>query len=230
MLNSQSRLLAIDPSLTSTGWALFSVADGNPTDIGLVKAATPKLVLSERLQKLQEEVEILLDSLRLGAGDILICEGPAHLVLNPQSAIKVEHVRGIFETTARSRRVVVPGRLNPRTVQSEILGLRGKQRPRAEVKASAQIVGDRLYGAFLRERLLSNTADGMSKSGKISQDIIDALLIGTVAVARAKHCAQCSIDLLSAFSLPFQNPRGRSRKMNGRGWRDLAQGKVGEWT
>lgn len=140
-------------------------------------------------------------------GDVLLCEGPAPLVRNPQSALKVEGVRGIFEAVARAEGLLVPGRLNPRTVQTELLGMRGRQLARAEVKAWARATAMRLYGDVLQEML------GAPHERKtISQDILDALLIGTVAATRIQLAVRGQQPIESAF-LP--SARGGSRHSGG---------------
>ena len=196
-------LLAIDPSLRSTGWVLFAADSGEPGCGGIIVPPGSKIPLAHRLDFLQEQVEALLARLELGPGDILICEGPAPLVHNPISALKVERVRGIFESVARMRGVSVPGRVNPRTVQTELLGMRGKQLAREEVKAWARETAARLYGERLEK--LNLNPDGTPSVKPISQDIVDALLIGTLAISRIKICLQTGSELSTAFL-----PRGRS--------------------
>jgi hypothetical protein len=66
----------------------------------------------------------------------MVCEA-ATTVRDPHNALKVETVRAMFESVARGRLVGVPGRINPRSVQFEVMGLSGKQLPRAEVKDMA---------------------------------------------------------------------------------------------
>ena len=201
-------LLAVDPSLTCSGWALFSLADGLPRAVGVIAPPGPELALATRIELLQRRVELLLGGFNLGAGDLLVCEGPAPLVLNPQSALKVEGVRGVFETVARSRGVTVPGRLNPRTVQSELLGMKGKQLDRRTVKEWARAAAIQLYGSRL-DKLLEqqNQAEcdeeaGPPKGGakkKLSQDAIDALLIGAVAVGRCQLSATSGLPVEVVF-------------------------------
>lgn len=181
---SQKYLLAVDPSLTCSGWALFSLRTAQPEAVGFIRGLGASVPLSERMAKYQSDVALLLERLQLGQGDYLICEGPAPLVKNPQSAIKVEGVRGLFETLARGFGMSVPGRVNPRTIQSELMGLRGKQLKREIVKESARITVSRLYGDLQRIRMI--VPDGVSTGEKARsvQDIVDALLIGTYAVKR----------------------------------------------
>lgn len=127
---------------------------------------------------------MLLERLQLGQGDYLICEGPAPLVKNPQSAIKVEGVRGIFETLARGFGVSVPGRVSPRTVQSELMGLRGKQLKRELVKESARTTVARLFGDLRAVKMIAPDGASPGDKSRAAQDIVDALLIGAYAVKR----------------------------------------------
>jgi Holliday junction resolvasome RuvABC endonuclease subunit len=123
-------LLAVDPSLTCSGWALFSIPNGSIVSVGKVRSDPPSVPMADRLRSLQDRVEGLLGHLNLGADDLLVCEA-ATTVKDPHNALKVETVRAMFEAVARARAVGVPGRVNPRSVQFEVMGLRGKQLPRA---------------------------------------------------------------------------------------------------
>jgi len=193
-----SRLLAVDPSLTASGWVLFSVADAQPLELGVLCPPGPKMNLADRYLVLQQEVQSLYSRLSLGINDVLVVEGPAPLVMNPNSALKVEGVRGIFESVARARKVAVPGRLNPRTVQTELLGMRGKQLSRKDVKEWARATAAQLFGDELLR--LSGNSDASVSYDSISQDIIDAILIGTLAVARVKNSCQIGQELTAAFA------------------------------
>lgn len=199
-----ARLVAIDPSLTASGWAVFCLKSRMPQVWGVLSPPGPEHSLELRLTELQKSVVDIFAKFDLDERDILVCEGPAPLVKNPLSSLKVERVRSIFEAAARARGVVVPGRLNPRTVQSELLGMRGKQLERKQVKAWAREVALRLYG---------NLLDGETR---ISQDVIDALLIGSLAVSRVNLAQRSQTALTDVFS-----ERSRSgdaqRRMSGRG-------------
>jgi hypothetical protein len=129
-----------------------------------------------------------------------VCEGPAPVSLNPSSSIKVEQVRSMFETLARAFNILVPGRLNPRTVQSELLSLRGKQLPRNEVKQIARTVVNQLF---------------KFEDKNISQDVIDAILIGVLARNKIIHSNKTGHTI---FNL-FEGGRGSTRNKNGRGLR-----------
>lgn len=217
-------LLAVDPSLTSTGWACFSLHDGQPFASGLVTPPGPKVSLPHRMSVLQSAVTSIITGLGCQSGDVLICEGPAPLVKNPQSAIKVEGVRGVFEAVARSVGMDVPGRLNPRTVQSELLGMRGKQLGRQEVKAWARETANRLFNQKFADIVPPSCR---TKDGTVSQDIIDALLIGAVAVSRVQVALKAGVSLDSAFAPSGRSTRGYRGSASGRetgrktGWSEL---------
>src|SRR5690606_7250972 len=119
------------------------------------------------------------ESLSLSGNDVLICESQTTM-RDPRAAFKVEQVRGIFETVARSRSLHVPGRINPRSVQSEVMGLRGKQLARAVVKDTAVHIVKSVYGPALEAIGFSADADNLARN----QDIVDAILIGSLAVTR----------------------------------------------
>ncbi len=171
---TESRLLSVDPSLCSSGWVLFKLPSAQILAAGTV-TSDYELDLNQRLRDLQSRITSIFSSLQLNSNDFLVCEGPAPIMLNPKTAIKVEQVRGIFETIARSYQIAVPGRINPRSVHIELLGLRGKQTERKIVKNLARQTALTIYRPQL-------TRLGMSDD--ISQDIIDALLVGTLAISR----------------------------------------------
>ena len=175
-----SRLIAIDPSLTCSGWALFSLKTKKLLGVGKIRSMPPALALAERLDDLQRKVCRVFDELALAADDILICESPT-AVLDPGGAFKVERVRGIFEVVARERGIRVPGRINPRTVQREIMGLKGKQISRTQVKQTAVEVVYRLYGSELGKLgLVSNGSKELHRH----QDIVDAVLVGSLGLVK----------------------------------------------
>ena len=181
-------LLTVDPSLTCSGWALFAINSGTLCGVGKIKSLKPQFALSERYNQLQLQIMGLLDQIKFGDQDILVCEAPTTMK-DPKAAIKVEQVRGIFETLARDRGALVPGRLNPRTVHSELLGFKGKQAARKIVKEAASSVAHRLF----KEQL---SKIGFKNEEPISrhQDIVDALLIGSVILSRIKRSYAASID------------------------------------
>jgi Holliday junction resolvasome RuvABC endonuclease subunit len=196
------KLLAIDPSLTRCGWALFDCENAQPLLCDILDPPGTELALSVRYDILQQQVSELVDGLELSSGDFLITEGPAPLVKNPESALRVERVRSIFEAVGRSYSLRVAPRLNPRTVQSELLGLKGKQLPRKVVKEIAHETARQLYPNFFTER-------------KLSQDAVDALLIGSLAVARVQLHLKTGVELSSLF----QPKPARGSRERFSGWR-----------
>lgn len=201
-MNKSTKLLAIDPSLTQSGWAIFSLASQKILDFGVIKSVGTSSPLINRLVDLQEKILALLEKHFLCAEDFLICEGPAPITLNPSSSIKVEQVRGIFETLARDRGVKVLNRLNPRTVQNELLGIKGKQLPRKEVKSVARSV----FSSFYPELVKANP--------KIEQDSVDAILIGTLAQARIVQNIKLGIPVEKIFEqIPYSGRKQFGRNM-----------------
>lgn len=184
-------LLAIDPSLTCSGWALFNASSGGLLGVGKIKSLKPTFSLAIRYKDLQRQIAQLFESIKLGDSDLLVCEAPTTMK-DPKAAFKVEQVRGIFETLARQRGTLVPGRLNPRTVQFEILGLKGKQLKRIIVKQTACSVAVHLHKDAL-QRIGFKDTENISKH----QDIVDALLIGSVVLARIKRLAHAKEPLTS---------------------------------
>jgi len=201
-------LLAVDPSLTCSGWALFSIDDGRIRSVGKVKSDPPSLSMGERLRTLQERIEALIDRLQLGESDIVVCEA-ATTVKDPHNALKVESVRAIFESVARSRSISVPGRINPRSVHHEVMGLSGKQLPRAEVKLAARRTVEYLYADELAKIGFPQTS--LTKH----QDIVDAILLGRLGVMRVRSAADGGLPMETMFA----HGEGPQR----RGWRVRAR-------
>jgi len=197
-------LLAVDPSLTCSGWALFSISDGRICSVGKVRSDPPPLTMGERLKSLQSRIESILERLKLGPEDLLVCEA-ATTVRDPHNALKVENVRSIFEAVARTRSISVPGRINPRSVQHEVMGLSGKQAARAEVKLAAQRTVEYLYAEDLGR--LGFPGSGLGKH----QDIVDAILIGRLALTRIQSAQDGGLPLETVFA----HGEGQQR----RGWR-----------
>ncbi len=186
-LEPMRKLLAVDPSLTCSGWALFLLTDGGlkaPVlkGVGKVRSLPPKHALSFRLVDLQAKVKSILESIDLGANDVLVCEAQTTM-RDPHAAFKVEQVRCIFETIARDRSVSVPGRLNPRSVQHEVMGLRGQQLGRKIVKDTAVAVAQVLFAADLKALGFATDTKHLSKH----QDIVDALLLGALAASKLRE-------------------------------------------
>lgn len=197
---NKTRLLAIDPSLRQSGWALFYLEEDRPLAWGTIVAEQLKDPLPSRLDSIHSRVESLFVDLDLSPDDYLVCEGPAPVTLNPSGTIKVEQVRSMFETIARTNRLIVPGRLNPRTVQTELLGLRGRQLPRAEVKKIAESVVYQLFP--MKEKIQS-------------QDAIDAILIGVLARNKILHAHRTGAYAGSMF----EGGAGKRVYRSGRGMR-----------
>lgn len=209
-------LLAIDPSLTCSGWALFSLRTEAPIAAGKVKSDPPSMLLAERFMRLQKRIESLFDTLGLGGQDVLVCEG-ATSMKDPHNALKVEHVRSIFETVGRSRAACVPGRINPRSVQHEIMGLYGKQIPRREVKATAVQTALALFQNHLER--LGLIGEGQTQDLIHHQDVVDALLVGRFAITRFEMARNGSLSLEEVF----QESRGRSRSGT---WRAIDANRI----
>jgi len=188
------RLLAVDPSLTCSGWAFFSGLNGKLLGVGKIRSLSPQYSMAVRLEDIQNKITKLLTLLEIGEEDVVVCEGQTTLI-DPKAAFKVEQVRGIFEAVARSRSARVPGRVNPRTVQSEVIGLRGKQISRILVKSHAVRTAKAVYGEGLSALGFPSTEKDLSRS----QDIVDALLIGSAALTHISSAMRAGIPIESAF-------------------------------
>ena len=187
-------LFAVDPSLTCSGWALFSISDGRVAAVGKIRGDAPSIALAERLERLQGRVRKILTELELAQQDVLVCESPTTM-RDPHAALKVEQVRGIFETVARERSVVVPGRINPRSVHYEVMGLRGRQLERKTIKFAAVQTVKALYS----ENLLALGFDTGEKELKKHQDIVDAILVGRLALSRLQDSERAGVEPHEVF-------------------------------
>lgn len=192
------RLFAVDPSLTCSGWALFSISPESLLAVGKLRSLPPSEPLPRRINDLQERIVSLFDQFQLGQSDVLICESQTTM-RDPRAAFKVEQVRGIFETIARERKTVVPGRLNPRSVQQEVMGLRGRQLKRDIVKRTAVQVVLSVYSEGLSNMGFPSTEAELRKH----QDVVDAILVGSLGVSRIASAARGGFPLEEAFQ-----PRG----------------------
>jgi hypothetical protein len=195
-------LLAVDPSLTCSGWALFRVIDCAILGVGNLRALPPHHVLPERLADLQRKVLQTLERCDIGDDDVVVCEMPTTM-RDPNAATKVEQVRAMFEVLSRLRGAQVPGRINPRSIHHELLGMRGAQKKRDTVKASAVEVARSLFG----QQLAAIGFDATSPNLGRNQDIVDALLVGHLAVTRIRSAVLAGAKITELFA-----PRGGRRR------------------
>lgn len=205
-MNEYRYLLAVDPSLTCSGWVLFRVRDGDVASAGTIKSAPPSVPMAERLRGVQSNIETVLQRLNLGSDDVLVCEAPTTMK-DPHNAFKVEQVRSMFESVARMRQITVPGRVATRSVHFEIMGLVGKQLPRAEIKASAVRTAEYLYSEPLKRLGLLREDVPLKKH----QDIVDALLIGRLTLSRIYAARDAQVPLESMFQAQARTSRASWR-------------------
>jgi Holliday junction resolvasome RuvABC endonuclease subunit len=188
-------LLAVDPSLTCSGWALFCLKTKQLLAVGKVKGPKPAgNTLSSRYEDIQNQVSLLFKHFELSSTDIVLCEAET-TVKDPKAAFKVERVRGIFETVARTFGCKVPGRVNPRTVHFEVMGLRGKQLKREIIKDTALQTAFSLYASTVKALGLGESSSSLKKH----QDIVDAILVGHVAVSRINSAIKTGVPVETCF-------------------------------
>ena len=205
------RLLAVDPSVTCSGWALYEIKSEKLQGIGKIRPLNADYSFAERIADLQLKIAALIKTLNLNNADILICEAPTTMK-DPSAAIKVEQVRCAFETLARNNSVTVPGRINPRSVHFEVLGLKGKQLARNVIKDLAASTAIKLYGERFKKIGLEINSDNSAKY----QDIIDAVLLGHLGIVKIKAAKDAKIEIQEYFqSLQTVSRRNSS-------WRNLA--------
>jgi Holliday junction resolvasome RuvABC endonuclease subunit len=204
-------LLAVDPSLTCSGWALFDLRSERLCGVGKVMSLPASLSLSIRLADLQSKITTLFSQLTLANNDVLVCEGETTM-RDPRAVIKVEQVRSIFESVGRAGKVIVPGRVNPRSVQSELMGFRGRQVKREVVKATARQLVETLYADRLKELQFCMELHMLERH----QDIVDAILVGRLALLRLKAGLQTGQKLTEILQ-PQRRARRTSRFAWGKG-------------
>lgn len=187
----KARVLAIDPGLTVSGWAVLDAQSGGLLLCGTTRPPGPSIKLETRLEVFQSLASSLFSRLALTQLDAVVCEAAAPLVLNPASAEKVERVRSTWESVARANSVPVLERVNPRTIQTQMLGLRGAQAIRADVKRIARSVAQHIFGqstlGFVELEHGREWEEGRLAIADLTQDAIDALLLGSYAVTLIKR-------------------------------------------
>lgn len=194
MSSSYQRLMAIDPSLSCSGWALFDVSAKRLLAVGKIRSLPASHSMAVRLLDIHQKVARVFSDLQLAEGDVLICEAPTTM-RDPRAAFQVEQVRCTFETLARVGDIIVPGRLNPRSVQYEVMGLKGKQLDRAIVKHTAVQTVQAVYGEELRGLGLETGSDDLRRH----QDIVDAILIGALGLTRLESSETSGMPLPVLF-------------------------------
>lgn len=187
-------LLAVDPSLRSSGWALFKINGGGLLGVGKITCLPTKYTLSDRYKDVQEKVVNLYSKIDLGASDIIVCESQTTM-RDPKAAFKVEHVRSVFEVIGRQRYVSIPGRINPRSIHSELLGLTGKQAKRVEVKYSATKFAWGLFSEAFQSLGVVADESGLARH----QDIVDAVLLGHLGCLWINRAKLVGAELSEVF-------------------------------
>ncbi|MEZ4752710.1 MAG: hypothetical protein R3A13_00100 [Bdellovibrionota bacterium] len=83
-----SRLIAVDPSLTCSGWALFCLKTKTLLGVGRIKSIPSKHAFNTRLDDLQAKISKVLAAPELGENDVLIAEAPTFMK-DPDAALKL---------------------------------------------------------------------------------------------------------------------------------------------
>ena len=158
----------------------------------------------------QRRVKEVLNSISIKTGDFLVCEA-ATTMIDPRAIIILEQIRGMFETLAREREVIVPGRINPRSVQFEILGMKGSPISRVKVKDVAVHGVACLYGDALKKLGFDISVKNLKKN----QDIVDALLVGRLALTRIQSALQANMPVENIFEEHKRQTRTSLKKIKG---------------
>lgn len=182
---------------------MFDISSESILGVGKIKSLKPQIALASRFLDLQERIGTLFKQLSFGTADILVCEAPTTMK-DPKAALKVEHVRSIFETLARELGAYVPGRLNPRSVHNEVIGLSGAQLARPIIKEMAAKTVKTLHGSDLKR--LGFLVD--DEQLRRHQDIVDAILLGNLALSRIKGAKNSGVSIESLFQSAPTGKRG----------------------
>jgi crossover junction endodeoxyribonuclease RuvC len=112
------RVLGIDPGSETTGWG---VVEGDARRYGLVEFGTvrakPRERFAARLLKISEGVEALIERFH---PDVCAVE-EAFFAVNPKTALKLGHVRGVVLLAAERARVEI-AEYAPRLVKQTVVG------------------------------------------------------------------------------------------------------------
>lgn len=164
------RMFAIDPALNNTGVAIFDIYRKKLISTHIIKGLDEKTDLMKRYEHLQSLIRAFLHKENFKQNDLIICEEAAAFK-NAATVFKLEYARVVWEILGRTLGGKTPFRICPRSVHVELLGLRGRQQERKEVKLAARKVFEMLY----------------PDKKDLSQDEIDAVLIGELALTKLRQ-------------------------------------------
>ncbi|MEM4379811.1 MAG: crossover junction endodeoxyribonuclease RuvC [Thermoplasmatales archaeon] len=160
------KVLAVDPSSSSLGWAILKVK-GEIVDVGVLYYSSKDSV-STRVKLIVREMHRIIHDYRLGGEDYFVTESSAGLV-NPRSFLVLERVRGAVEAVAHLCGLQVLGRINPRSLHRSLLGIQ-KCVDRKTVKFYIREFISKEFGLALRKLHV--------EIKPANQDLFDALLVG----------------------------------------------------
>ena len=90
LLTPNPLILAIDPSLNSTGYAVFDMATGKVVELGLIKP-TKDALQTAKMAEVYTAIDSLIAKYQPG---VIVCEDQ-FAKLNAQTLMKLSHVRGM---------------------------------------------------------------------------------------------------------------------------------------
>lgn len=160
-----SKVFSVDPSVSSLGWAIMQVS-GRLVDAGVLKYSS-KNSICERIQFILREVNDLIQYYKLGPTDYCVLESSAGII-NPRSFLALERVRSSVEALAIIKGLRVIGRINPRSLQSKMLGLK-KMEKRDFVKSAIR--------SFVIQEFRSFFDGNRLDISRVEQDLFDAVIL-----------------------------------------------------
>ncbi|MCS6961758.1 MAG: crossover junction endodeoxyribonuclease RuvC [Deltaproteobacteria bacterium] len=170
------KVLAVDPSSSSLGWAIIDTRE-IPLDAGVFYYNTD-ISISNRVKHIVNEIKHIIDCYNLKRGDYFVVESSAGCI-NPRTFLILERIRGAGEAVALLNGLTVLGRINPRSIHVNLLGIK-KSLARVFVKSAIRSYVEKQFSAFLK----SAEIEVIPKN----QDVFDALLLGYYFVRILKMC------------------------------------------
>ena len=112
------RILGLDPGTATTGYGIIDVVDGrfHPITYGVI-TTSPKMAMPHRLQKIQQELQNLIDTYRPDSAGI----EEVFFGRNVTTAITVGQARGVLLLTLANAEIPI-GEYSPPKIKDAVTG------------------------------------------------------------------------------------------------------------
>ncbi|MCA9924888.1 MAG: crossover junction endodeoxyribonuclease RuvC [Anaerolineales bacterium] len=112
------RILGLDPGTATTGYGIIDVVDGrfHPITYGVIKTS-PKMAMPHRLQKIQQELQNLIDTYQPDSAGI----EEVFFGRNVTTAITVGQARGVLLLTLANAEIPI-GEYSPPKIKDAVTG------------------------------------------------------------------------------------------------------------